>query len=104
MITGGGYAITSYGSLGTVVQAVDSLDRVMVKFTYIESGEYGQHDYGLSPDHYWIKTRNCILEKNTNSQQAVLDKIKEMEARRVKGKVLKKKQPFGPPITTSYTW
>ena len=102
MITTGIYGITSKGSLGTVVKVTDDL--VLVEFTYIASGLYGRQEGNLPEDHFWVRQHHCGLVAPTNPQQAVLAKIKEMEARRIKGKVLKQKKPFGPPITTSYTW
>jgi hypothetical protein len=89
------YGITTKGSIG-IVQRVRDDNQLLVFFTTLTSGRYGHHDRGHPADTYWVSAQDLLLKKPVNPQQAVLAKIKEMEARRIKmrqthqGKSLKK--------------
>jgi hypothetical protein len=96
IVTGDSYGITTEGSVGVVIEINTRTDQVLVFFTTLTSGMYGQHDYGQPSDHYYINIDDLGLTSPVNPQLAVIAKIKEMEARRIKmrqahqGKLLKK--------------
>ena len=76
------YDITTKGSIGKIIKtnAIDSL----VHFTYIASNMYGENDNGQPEDHYFISNIHLTILKAADPQLAVIAKIKEMEARRIK--------------------
>jgi hypothetical protein len=90
IVTKNEYSITTMGSIGKVVKTNDY--HSLVHFTHITSQRYGKYDHGQPDDHYFIPNEHLAPYKLVDPQLAVITKIKEMEARRIKLKKAKAKK------------
>ena len=100
IVIGEEYGITTKGSVGVVMEVHTRTNQAVVFFTTLTSGRYGHHDYGQPSDHYYISINDLGLTNPVNPQLAVIAKIKEMEARRIKLKKAKVKNVISPFATT----
>jgi hypothetical protein len=91
IVIGDSYGITTEGSVGVVMEVNTRSNQALVFFTTLTSGMYGQHDWGKPNDHYYISINDLGLTRPVSPQLAVIAKIKEMEARRIKLKKAKVK-------------
>jgi hypothetical protein len=89
IVIGEDYGITTKGSVGVVMEVNTYTNLAVVFFTTLTSGRYGHHDYGKPNDHYFININDLGLTNPVNPHLAVIAKIKEMEARRIKLKKAK---------------
>ena len=92
IVTSDSYGITTEGSVGKVIKV--NPYGLLIHFTLLTSGEYGKHDFGQPMNCYSINLSDVQLLHPVNPHLAVIAKIKEMEARRMKLKKTKVKKSY----------
>jgi hypothetical protein len=99
VVDGSRYSITTTGSLGKVIKVISPYT-IQVDFTYLASpNSCPSNVFIIDASDLDIVTPAVVVP-----HQAVINKIKEMEARRVKGKVAKKKTVSSSTFNDTYIY
>ena len=98
VIEGSRYSVTTTGSRGKVVEVISPYN-IRIDFTYLASRPTTQSRVFIIDALDLVLVTPVVVDPH----QAVINKIKEMEARRVKGTVVKKIK-ITKPAPIYYSW
>ena len=98
VIEGSSYSITTTGSRGKVVEVISPYN-IRIDFTYLASRNSSPSNIFIIDAMDLVLVTPAVVVPH----QAVINKIKEMEARRVKGTVVKKIK-ITKPAPIYYSW